>query len=260
MLSGIATDSDNLVEPDSEKKLFCVKCGLRTKSCTQIESHSDFFATSCRTMDHESRQLEHPKQQNLLGEIKQLMEVRTACWLDTVHTIYRCWRAQKPTCAEQNVRTSPTLGRLLVDDRSSCRCSRKKDWYSALYASISLPLVQPFSNRPSNSLKSCKGATSYPPITIAGQKELRTCRIFDLEATVNRTLFTNSLGNRPASLRKPFRRYWLPTLSNTAITRVPERKSFLSIAGNRKWFGTTYSSHCSTRGNDEAFSIFCSKQ
>ena len=37
---------------------------------------------------------------------------------------------------------------LLLDDRSSCRRSCTKDWYSALHASTSFPLVQPFCKKP----------------------------------------------------------------------------------------------------------------
>ena len=40
MLSAIATDSDNIVNLESEKKLLCVKCGLRTKFCTQSRTPS----------------------------------------------------------------------------------------------------------------------------------------------------------------------------------------------------------------------------
>ena len=58
-------------------------------------------------------------------------------WLDTIHALYRCWRARKPACAEQNDRTSATSERLLLDYHSSCRCSCTKDWYSALHASTS---------------------------------------------------------------------------------------------------------------------------
>ena len=61
-------------------------------------------------------------------------------------------------------RTSPTSGRLLVEDRSSCRCSRTKDWYSARQSSISLPLIQPLSKSPCSKRPSrWKGAWSSPP-------------------------------------------------------------------------------------------------
>ena len=55
--------------------------------------------------------------------------------LDTVQTLCKRFRARKPACVEKNDRTSPMSGRLLVEDRSSCRCSRTKDWYSARPAS-----------------------------------------------------------------------------------------------------------------------------
>ena len=69
----------------------------------------------------------------------------------------------------------------------------------------------------------------------------------------------NSWRKRRASRRNSVRKYWLTTLSTAAITRLPERKSFSSTAGNREWFGTTYSSHYSTGGNDEDFSCFKSQ-
>ena len=135
---------------------------------------------------------------------------------------------------EQNDRTSSVSVRLVVYDHSSCRCSCTKDWYSALHASTSLPLVQPVSQSPSKSfLNSWKGATSCPPTIIAGQKQLIPCPMTDLEATVDRIQFTNSPRKQRASRRNSVRRYWLPTLSNAATTRVPERKSLSSIARNR---------------------------
>ena len=51
MLSAMATDSKKLVQPDSEIKLLCVKCGLRTKSCT----HSRTPCTSPFLMTNRSR-------------------------------------------------------------------------------------------------------------------------------------------------------------------------------------------------------------
>ena len=43
MLSAIATDSDNMAERVSEKKFLCVKCGLRTKSCTHSRTPCTSF-------------------------------------------------------------------------------------------------------------------------------------------------------------------------------------------------------------------------
>ena len=80
-----------------------------------------------------------------------------------------------------------------------------KDWYSALNASFSLPLVQLFLSSPSKSLlKSCKGATSSPPITIAGQKHLKPCPMTERAATVERTQITKTSGNREASRRNSY--------------------------------------------------------
>ena len=72
--------------------------------------------------------------------------------------------------------------------------------------------------------------------------------------------FTNSSRKRRASRRISVRRYWLPTLSTAAITRLPNRKFFSSTARYCECFWTLYSSHCSTCGNDEAFLILCIKQ
>ena len=92
------------------------------------------------------------------------------------------------------------LGQLLVDDHSSSRCSCTKDWYSALHASTSLPLVHTFSQSPSTSLlKRWKGTKASPPIQIAGQKQLIHCPVGDLEATVESIQFTNSSRKRRAS-------------------------------------------------------------
>ena len=136
-----------------------------------------------------------------------------------------------------------------------------KDWYSARHASTSLPLVQPFSSNPSKSLlKSFNGATSSPPTTIAGQKQLNPCPMTERAATVERTQFKKSSRNRRASRRNSLCRYWLPTLPNAAITRVPSRNFLSSIGAKREQLGTTYASHCSTRGKDDAFFIFCSRQ
>ena len=80
-----------------------------------------------------------------------------------------------------------------------------KDWYSAQHASTLLPFVQLFSSSPSKSLlKSCKGATSSPPTTIAGQKQLKPCPMTERAATVDRTQLTKSSRNRPASRRNSF--------------------------------------------------------
>ena len=64
MLSAIATDSDNMLKPVSEKKLLCVKCGLRTKSCTQSRTprtSSLLMATRSRLMVKSSHCVEDPR-------------------------------------------------------------------------------------------------------------------------------------------------------------------------------------------------------
>ena len=64
MLSAIATDSDNMFKPVSEKKLLCVKCGLRAKSCTQSRTprtSSLLMATRSRLMVKSSHCVEDPR-------------------------------------------------------------------------------------------------------------------------------------------------------------------------------------------------------
>ena len=64
MLSAIAADSDNIFKPVSEKKILCVKCGLRTKSCTQsrtTRTSSLLIATRTRLMVKSSHCLEDPR-------------------------------------------------------------------------------------------------------------------------------------------------------------------------------------------------------
>ena len=53
-------------------------------------------------------------------------------------------------------------------------------------------------------LKSCKGTTSSPPTTIAGQKQLKPCPMTERAATVDRTQMTKSSRNRRASRRNSF--------------------------------------------------------
>ena len=64
MLSAIATDSDNMLKPVSEKKLLCVKCGLRTKSCTESRTpltSSFLMATRSKLMVNSSNFAEDPR-------------------------------------------------------------------------------------------------------------------------------------------------------------------------------------------------------
>ena len=54
--------------------------------------------------------------------------------------------------------------------------------------------------------------------------------------------------------------YELPILLRAANARVPDKNSPSAIGGNFERFASTYCSHCSTRGSDDAFLIFRSKQ
>ena len=63
-LSATARDSDNMLKPVSEKKFLWVKCGLRTKSCTQSRTprtSSWLMATRSRLMVKVSHGVEDPR-------------------------------------------------------------------------------------------------------------------------------------------------------------------------------------------------------
>ena len=142
----------------------------------------------------------------------------------TIHTLYRCWRVRKPACEEQNDRKSPTSMRLLVEDRSSCRCSWTNDWYSAQQASISLPLIYPRSKSPSNKGPSrCSGAWSSPPLMIAGQNQLNPLPVWERAATVDSTEFVSSCRNLWASRWNSLLKFKLPILLRAANARVPDK-------------------------------------
>ena len=143
-----------------------------------------------------------------------------------VHSLNRCWRARKPACEEQNDRISPMSGRLLVEDRSSCRCSWTKDWCSARQASISINFIHPRSKGPSSNRPSrCRGAWLFPPLLIAGQKQLSPCPTLERAATVDSTEVLNSSRNLRASRWTLFFKLELPNLLWAANTRVPDKNS-----------------------------------
>ena len=110
-----------------------------------------------------------------------------------------------------------------------------KDWYSALHASISHPLVHPFSKRTSKGLLNTWKGENLPPLTtIAGQKQLLRQPMSDFEATVDSKQFTNSSRKRRASRWNSVHKHWFPILSSAVITRVSETKVFSSVARNRE--------------------------
>ena len=240
MLSQIPAESTNIATPESEKKFRWMKCGLLKKSCTQ----SGALRTSSSQIITRSRLM-----MNLLPEATGPRTIRALSWntwnnktshfrlkhgftiLVAIHTLNRCWRARKPACKEQNSMTSPTSEWLLVEDRSSCRCSWTKDWYSARQASILLPLIHPRSKNPSNKRPSrCTGAWLSPPMTIAGGKQLNPCPILERAATVDSTEFVNSFRNLQASRWNSRFKYELPIFLRAANTRVPDKNSPTAIS------------------------------
>ena len=93
------------------------------------------------------------------------------------------------------------------------------------------PFFHPFSRSPLRSLlSSWKGAKSSQSTTIARQKQLLPRPVTDFEAMVDSKQFTISSRKRRASRQNSVCKYWLPTFSSAAITRVLERKSISSIA------------------------------
>ena len=266
-----AADSVNMEIPESEKKLRWVKCRLLTKSCTQriaLHTSSLSIITPSKLMMNRSPQVTGPR---------TIRAVNWKTWkrridafqkwhyniiaLVAIHTLNRCCRARKPACEQQNDRTSPMSVRLLVEDRSSCRCSWTKDWYSDRQPSISLPFTHPRSNRPSSRRPNkWSGAWSSPPMMIAGQKQLKPCPIFERTATVESTEVVNCSKKLRASRWNSRLKYELPILLRAANTRVPARNSPSGNGGNLEWLGNTYSSHCSTSGSDDPCFTFCSRQ
>ena len=123
MLSAIATESGSIVKPDSEKKLLCVKCGLRTKSYRQSRTprtSSSLMATRSRLTINFSPRIAGPcitsvvnwiSWNNAISWPKQTTHesAKQNAWLDTIYTLDRWWRARKPACAEQD-RTSLRQG------------------------------------------------------------------------------------------------------------------------------------------------------
>ena len=106
--------------------------------------------------------------------------------LFTKHILNKCRRARKPDCREQNARTIPTSGRLIVDYHSSWRCSCMKDFYSARPASTSMRFSHLFSSIPFNSNQNnWTGTWSSLPMRKAGQKMVITCPMFHRTAKVN---------------------------------------------------------------------------
>ena len=158
-----------------------------------------------------------------------------------IHTSSKRRRARKPACKDQNGRTSPTSGGLLVEDHSSCRCSWTKNFYSAQQTSISLLLIRSRSNTPSNKRPSrCSGARSFAPMKMAGQKQLKPCPILERAATVHSTDLVNSSRNLRASRRNHLFKDELPILLIDANPRVPAKNSSSPIRGNFEWFASTY--------------------
>ena len=210
MLSQIAADLADIVTPESEKKFRWVKCGLLTKPCTQSRAprtSSSLMMTRSSLMTNFSPKVTGPRSNRAVSWktykkwfISDSASHQVLPLLVTKHTLNRCWRAWKPACEEKNDRTSPMSMRLLVKDRSSCRCSWTKDWYSARQASISLPSTHPRSKSPSNNKPNkCRGAWSSPPMMIAGQKQLSPCPTLERAGTVDSTEVVNSSRNLRAS-------------------------------------------------------------
>ena len=119
MLPQIATDSANIAMPESEKKFLWVKCGLITKSCTHsraLRTSSSQIITCSRLVVNLSLKLLARVQRELSagtpGKNKmnywRLKRSQAFTLLVTIHTLFRCWRAWKPACEEQNDKTSLT--------------------------------------------------------------------------------------------------------------------------------------------------------
>ena len=209
-----------MLKPVSEKKLLCVKCGLRTRSCTQSRTprtSSLLMATQSRLMVKSSHCVEYPRITSVVNwntwktQLHEKMKQFTRAGATSLFG-YDTYFIQVPTNRENQPVQNRTTGRHLRQGGSSWTTApaaavlaQRTGTYSARHSSTSLPLVQPFSSNPSKSLlKSCEGATSSPPTTIAGQKQLKPCPLTERAATVDRKQFKKSSRNRRASRRISF--------------------------------------------------------
>ena len=113
----------------------------------------------------------------------------------------------------------------------------KKKWNSAFAGSISDPLTQPSSSRPSSSCpKSWQAEYSSPPMTISVQKQLSPCPTGERAATLERMVLTRSSRKRRLSLRNFFRRKLLFIPSRNDSRRVPSKKNSSAIVPKHEWF------------------------
>ena len=83
-----------------------------------IQAHSELLTMRWRPTDHNRCQLEHLKQQKLISRTWQHIVVEATTQFDSIRTLYRCRWARKPTCAEQNDRTLPTLAAAVPAQRT----------------------------------------------------------------------------------------------------------------------------------------------
>ena len=145
-------------------------------------------------------------------------------------TLYKFSRERKPGWL-QNANTLLIGTGDLLPLVSTCRCSRTKEWNSAFAGSISDPVTQPSSSRPSSSCpKRWKAEKLSPPMTISGQKQLSPCPTGERAAAVERMVLTSSSRKRRLSVRNSFRRKLLFIFSKDDSRRVPSKKCSSAIA------------------------------
>ena len=159
-----------------------------------IEADNRFFAMAGRPTNHKCCQLEHLKHQNLIRKTNQLMEVRSSCM-----TGYDTYFILVLTSTEINLSRTERQ-----DVTYFTAASRGRPLQLPLFLHKGLVLSPAgFKFAPSGPnflqqkpiqqfVNQLERATSSPPTTVAGQKQLIPCPITVLEGTVDRIQFTNS--------------------------------------------------------------------
>ena len=185
LLPATVTDLESILVADSENKHLCVKCELRTQSCTQSKTPRTFWsgmATQSRLIVIILPWFQGPCTMRVVNWItwnvtktknkqtkKKLALHHTR--LETIHILYKCCRARKTTAEEQNEKLSPFSGRLFVGDRSSCHCSCTKTGttpYKPPLRSLS-STPSPKAHLSNSPLKNCKQRFSSPPVILLGR-------------------------------------------------------------------------------------------
>ena len=180
-------------------------------------------------------------------------------WSTIILNLCNFRRERKPGWL-QNAETLLSGTRDLFPLTSTCRCSRTNEWNSFFTGSISDPLTQASSSRPSGSCPKMWKVECSSPMMILKQKQLSLWPTGECATTVERMVLTRSSRKRRQSLRNSFCRKLLFISSRDDNRRVPSRKCSSSLARKHEWCGSMYASRFSMTGKSLLHLTFCSRQ